>query len=885
MYEDAWYSFVPELQRGRTSAQGPGHRRRESLLQQPTSAHPPADAVETLGELLEEDPDDGEEDEDLRQARVDGLLRRARSFSDIPTGHTTTRGTMLGPMRATPATKEETGSGEPVWGKQQQQRKGGKRRGPTRKRVVTLEALALAGAGTKTAADLEWRKQHEKPVLSDAYDSELLRASQQEFLTYRDQLGLTERHLGSLLDDANGALQLLSSLADAFRAVEAQTASFQAQCDDLLSEQRRLQKLADEVGTDLHYYAYLDTATRRLNAPGASRLVDDEEFADILSSLDSCIRFMAQHPTYRDAESYLARYQALLTKALHVLEVGFTARLEMVATDLAKQIAGTQSDSAQHALAYGRFGELLVDASYALVPNVQQTVAAVYTPQGAPRPEPSTEFPPPPSAAASSLSPSSPYSNPALYANTARNLFHTYLNWRDQVLRPLVRKELDDFHAETKGGSAAAKGAVETAARRFVKQSFERIYHETRLFHKVFAVDPQYSTHPDAVFSTLRTHRSYDVVNAVNVAPVANALQTALAAASDVAVVAHVLGWVTHEYLLAGYEDDDDDDDDGRGGDDHKSEGGEEAAYFAAHSRQLAARLLAEHLWVFADALFEAEVAKSITKAAATPADMPTPPPNALNGQSAAAASAYAPVRRATELLVLFDQAMPKERCQRNSPVIVKIVKEAIQAVQRAAARMPATRSGTAAAGGDADLFVVKNLLILKNELLALEIGDLRGDNGGFGASAGAGGLQHFGQIWDALSLAQNLVGYFTHFIPGTSSLWGRGGASNGEKASAGTPSTDDVGEQLDDALRRAIQAFTQRWAARIRDSTSRALGGKNVAKIERELDTLLQAAFGHQPEVVAKLKEAIQLQAQPPAAPAAPGGGGASPRNRVRRV
>jgi len=106
---------------------------------------------------------------------------------------------------------------------------------------------------------------------------------------------MTERHLGSLVEDTNGALDLLASLAESFRIVEDQTTSFQAQCDDLLSEQKRLQTLADEVGTDLHYYAYLDNVTRRLNAPGASRLVDDEAFTEILANLDSCVAFMAKH--------------------------------------------------------------------------------------------------------------------------------------------------------------------------------------------------------------------------------------------------------------------------------------------------------------------------------------------------------------------------------------------------------------------------------------------------------------------------------------------------------------------------------------------------------------------------------------------------------------
>jgi len=177
------------------------------------------------------------------------------------------------------------------------------------------------------------------------------------------------------------------------------------------------------------------------------------------------------------------------------------------------------------------------------------------------------------------------------------------------------------------------------------------------------------------------------------------------------------------------------------------------------------------------------------------------------------------------------------------------MVKEAIQALHRAETRMKTTKNGT-----DPDLFMIKNLLILKNELVSLEIGDVRGE---------AAGMEHFGQIWDALSVAQNIVGYLGSFIPG-SSLWSRG-ASPAPSANKTNPADQDASEHLDELLRQHIYAFTQRWGALINDATAKSnkLGGKNLGKIERELDAVLQNAFSNQPEVVAKLKEAIQINAQ----------------------
>ncbi len=98
-----------------------------------------------------------------------------------------------------------------------------------------------------------------------------------------------------MLKDTVSALDLLATLSESFNSVESQTTAFQAQCEDLLAEQKRLRNLADEVGTDLQYYAYLEPLTRRLNAPGAGSLVKSDDFLEILTNLNKCIDFMDQH--------------------------------------------------------------------------------------------------------------------------------------------------------------------------------------------------------------------------------------------------------------------------------------------------------------------------------------------------------------------------------------------------------------------------------------------------------------------------------------------------------------------------------------------------------------------------------------------------------------
>lgn len=190
---------------------------------------------------------------------------------------------------------------------------------------------------------------------------------------------------------------------------------------------------------------------------------------------------------------------------------------------------------------------------------------------------------------------------------------------------------------------------------------------------------------------------------------------------------------------------------------------------------------------------------------------------------------------------------------QRNSPVVFKIVKETIQVLQRAETRIKSTKSGT-----DSDLFMIKNLLILKNELVSLEIGDVRNQEPG---------MQYFSQIWNNIT-PQNLVGYVSSFIPGAASFLssrGGGAATTTPQAQPAPAAADsgDASEQLDDLLRRAIGSFTHRWAVLLNDSRANKTGGKNLAKVERDLGEMLQTAFSNQPEVIGKLNEAIQLHVQ----------------------
>lgn len=113
--------------------------------------------------------------------------------------------------------------------------------------------------------------------------------------TYQKQLELSESHLTSLLADTDASLELLKSLRQSFRDVEAQTTTFQSQCEGLIRQQKRTEELVNEIEHNLKYYNYLEPVTRRLNAPGAGNFVRSKDFSEMLARIDDCLEYMSAH--------------------------------------------------------------------------------------------------------------------------------------------------------------------------------------------------------------------------------------------------------------------------------------------------------------------------------------------------------------------------------------------------------------------------------------------------------------------------------------------------------------------------------------------------------------------------------------------------------------
>ncbi|EDU45833.1 Sec34 domain containing protein [Pyrenophora tritici-repentis] len=362
MYEgDSWYNaFVPRTAKPPEKAK---HRRRESLLKQENESQADLERVEAIPETVEEET----------LGKLNGpppatVARRAKSYSDFYT--------------------------------------------VVRAHLKKEKALEKKKSREDISTELEFAEWY------GGVSDELLEASHEEYTLYQNQLRMTRNHLENIISDTSSTLDILSSLSESFKIVEAQTNAFRTQCEGLIDDQKRITKLADDMEQNLRYYLYLEPTTKRLNAPGAGKIVRGSEFVEMLANLDSCLEYMQAHSKHKEAETYRSRYRLLLTRALTLIRVHFTEALREIAADVAKRIADRQlNDTTMSALLYAKFR---VGAPELKSIGMEIQKRAVLPPGAAPGGE-------------------------AEYQSLMNELYQSYSTTRGRLILPIVTKKIGEI--------------------------------------------------------------------------------------------------------------------------------------------------------------------------------------------------------------------------------------------------------------------------------------------------------------------------------------------------------------------------------------------------------------------------------------------------------
>ncbi|PVH76027.1 Sec34-domain-containing protein [Cadophora sp. DSE1049] len=750
MYEDSWYSYVPDShsKKDEQVSQTSGHRRRESLLKQPNGSNQISSPQDPILELFEESAG-------LKGPPKATLARRAKSYSDFYDAAVT---------------------------------------------FLSKETVAEKSRDVLAASEFSPGDKILETGFEDL-EEELLDESQEQYRLYRDQLVLSERHLDTLLNDTTAALDLLATLSESFKSVESETTTFQAQCEDLLDEQKRLRDLADEVGTDLQYYAYLEPLTRRLNAPGSGRLVRNDDFLDMLRNLNTCIDFMDQHPNYRDSTVYKTRYSTLLERALNLVQNAFSIAFRDVSDDVSKELKAKQhNETAEYILLYGKY-ETVYENLGTPIQKLLKSADFAFGQKGDDKA-------------------SSPYVNQ--YHELYNQLIDAFLKSREPV-GTLVSKNLRKFATKEK-----PETDFEAFARVCIQHVLDICYNEQKLVTQFFQDGPLLADYQPLEAYTKSSEYAGRLEN--NILSHLETLHTFLLpylSNGDLQRICDLVNWLETMYMASNDEDLDDDQP-------------------ADSRRSIAQALLSKYLWKSLDSLFlkaATEIehfkpaqedlkvtvkAKIITNETAKSTNSQDVDGKIqVHGSHAPLVSnSYPTVKTAVKLLVMYNEGVYDR--PRTSDVLYEIVHQVTESLQKAATIIK--RMSTMM---DAQLFLIRNLMFIENLFMTQEIPDVVRQSAEF----------DFSPIWDTIQELQdrkqlfNPLAYITPLV-------------KGNLLPAVVDRVLDARKELEKVLVQQITAFTKTWQSRLAEKDP-----KKNALVARELEILLDKAFDDDTTRAALLK------------------------------
>ncbi|WMV37056.1 hypothetical protein MTR67_030441 [Solanum verrucosum] len=128
----------------------------------------------------------------------------------------------------------------------------------------------------------------------------------------------------SILHQVDETLDLFNELQLQHQTVATKTRTLHDACDRLLLEKQKLIEFAESLHNKLNYFDELENVATTFYSPSMS--VGSTNFLPLLKRLDECISYVESNPQYAECSIYLVKFRQLQSRALgmirsHVLSV------------------------------------------------------------------------------------------------------------------------------------------------------------------------------------------------------------------------------------------------------------------------------------------------------------------------------------------------------------------------------------------------------------------------------------------------------------------------------------------------------------------------------------------------------------------------------------
>lgn len=168
-------------------------------------------------------------------------------------------------------------------------------------------------------------------------------------------------HMRMLNEKHDNAVKTLNELRSGYELVTERTSSLHNACDQMMAHQTHLAAGAEQIRANLYYFTQYDTVMKKLNT--GKLLVNGKSFMQLLATIDECLNFLREHINYKDSAAYIEKYSQCLSKAMTAIRVGVLADLEASVNAVRDRQAQLDADAGHYpypdedtfALIYGVF--------------------------------------------------------------------------------------------------------------------------------------------------------------------------------------------------------------------------------------------------------------------------------------------------------------------------------------------------------------------------------------------------------------------------------------------------------------------------------------------------------------------------------------------------